>query len=123
MLATAESFYCILQFAPVEATVYNLGVLLYDEPSHRLLTFFRDDYGFAGEEEIEVLSALGADLAQKATESDDPIEMIEHFEDTLSNNIRISARTIIEIDRDPKELLNEIYLKHFGGELTRRCPN
>lgn len=72
----------------------------------------RDDHGFASEEEAEFLAALVADLPQKAKEFDDPIDMIEQFEGTLSNAVLISPRTVIEIDRDPNELLKEIYLKH-----------
>ena len=106
-----ESFYCILQHAPGGGSPHNLGVLLYDGTRHRLLMRFREDYGFATELDAEVLSALGADLSKKATECDDPLEMIELLEDTLSNDILITERSIIEIDRDPTEVLRTVYSK------------
>ena len=105
-----------MQFAPAGEKIRNLGVLLYDGINRRLLMRFREDYGFATEEDAEVLSALGADLTQKANESDDPIHMIRYFEDTLSNDLRISVRSIIKIEGDPNELLNAIYLKHIEIE-------
>src|SRR5690242_10852569 len=100
-ILAAESFYCFLQFATVGGSIHNLGVLLYDGGSHHLLMRFREDFGFADESDSEVLAALQADLAEKAMESDDPIEIITQFEDTLSNDIRISERSAIEIDRAP----------------------
>jgi len=71
----------------MDGQVHNLGILLHNAATRRVHYRFREDYGFAPQEEQEVLSVLGDDIAQKLRELDDAITLIEQFEDELSNTI------------------------------------
>jgi hypothetical protein len=92
--------------------VHNVGVLLYDASTRHMNVRFREDYGFAPQDEQDVLSLLGDDIAQKLGALHDAITLIEQFEDTLSNTIQISERTPIVVDRDPAEIVDRLYAEY-----------
>src|ERR1700680_3859500 len=79
----------------------NLGVLVQDSQSDALYLRFRRDLGtLAGEaedEDLQVLSALAADLEQKARELGAEA-LFEYLEGTLSASLRITDREPVLVE-------------------------
>ena len=90
-----------------------MGVLLLDGASGRCHMLFRQDYGFLPPGEEDVVIGVLEDLNSWLAESPEPIQIVERLEDTCSNSILISERVAIQVEGDPKELLQKLYLKHM----------
>ena len=91
--------------------VYNLGVLLYDARRRRLSMRFRADYDYASAEDAEILAGLHEDLALKAAAYPDPLRLVEHLEETLSNAILITSRVPLPSQFDADEAVDAAYAK------------
>jgi SOS-response transcriptional repressor LexA len=78
----------------------NVGILLEDPATDRLYVRLRRDWDqIAPEEEAEVLEALEDGLRSNASELG-AARVLDHFEDTLSNTLRVSDRREIMLGAD-----------------------
>jgi SOS-response transcriptional repressor LexA len=104
------------QYALVQADLpaqglVNLGVLLQDPASDSLhLRFRRDLDSLAGEEDLEVLTALARDLERKAAEMGSE-KLFEYLEDTLSGSIRITDREPVMVEAFDRAV-DRLYREH-----------
>src|SRR5437588_13075143 len=107
----AEAGFSLLQVALPGGDLTPIGVLLEDKAANTVHLRLRRDWStFASSEDIEVLSALGEDLAGKALEMGTE-RFFEHLEDSLSNAIRITDRESVEV-ADFDRTLNRLYRQH-----------
>jgi SOS-response transcriptional repressor LexA len=108
--------YCILQAETLEQGLVNVAVILQDPETDSLrLRFRRDLESLADEEELEVLSALGDDLAQRATELGAE-KLFEYLESNVSNAIRVTDRQEVLVD-DFGRALDRLYLKNVQSNV------
>lgn len=85
-------FYCVLQFQ-LGSQVRNIGVLLYDAQARRVHLRCIEDYSFiVDQDEAEVLAEVTSGLVEQIVQERNPLQLIEHFETTLSNALLISER-------------------------------
>jgi hypothetical protein len=110
-LESSTSFYVLAQFVAPGGPTNNIGILLYDARQRRLLMRFRADYDFAGDEDVGILAGLHEDLTRKATEYSDPLRLVEHLEDTLSNAILITSRVALPSEYDADEAVDLAYAR------------
>lgn len=95
----------------------NAGVLLLDSESDRLYVRLRRDWERLAPDEAEVLSELESDLELKAAEMG-AAQLLAHFEDTLSNTLRISdPRQVIVADFERG--VERLYHEHVHTEPER----
>ena len=103
--------YSIVQMELPGQGVVSLGVLLQDPNTGSLhLRFRRDMHLLAEEEDLEILRALGDDLAGKAREMGTE-ELFAYLEGTLSGSMRISDRETILVD-DFSRTVERLYRQH-----------
>lgn len=96
----------------------NLGVLLQDPETDSLrLRFRRDLESLAEEEDLDVLGALGDDIAAKAQELGAE-KLFEYLESNASNAIRITDREEVLVD-DFGRALDRLYLKNVQSEVLQ----
>jgi SOS-response transcriptional repressor LexA len=121
-LQTRSGRYCIIQAETAEQGLVNLGVLLEDPETDSLrLRIRRDLESLAdqgvdqGAEELEVLSALADDLAQKAQELGAE-KLFEYLESNLSNAIRVTDREEVLVDNFDRAL-DRLYLKNVQSNV------
>jgi phage repressor protein C with HTH and peptisase S24 domain len=114
-LATHSARYWILEADFPGSGAVNAGVLLLDPAQDRLWVRLRRDWDAVAGEEAEVLEELAADLQAKARELG-ARRLLEHFEDTLSNSLRISdAREIVA--HDFERTLARLYRENVRSEV------
>jgi len=125
-MATAETFetrlgkYSVVQTETLGGGLVNLGVLLEDPESDSLRLRFRRDLDSLGplvteDDDLEVLSSLAEDLAQKAHELGAE-KLFEYLEDTLSGAIRITDREEVLVS-DFDRMLDRLYLKNVQSNV------
>jgi SOS-response transcriptional repressor LexA len=108
--------YCILQAETSEKGLVNLGLILQDPETDSLrLRFRRDLASLANEEDLDVLSALGDDIAAKAQELGAE-KLFEYLESNLSNAIRMTDREEVLVD-DFGRALDRLYLKNVQSNV------
>ncbi len=108
--------YCIVQTETAEQGLVVLGVLLQDPQTDSLLLRFRRDLdSFCAEEDLDVLNALAADLAQKVQEQGAE-KLFEYLESTASNFIRVTDREEVLVD-DFGRTLDRLYLKNVQSNV------
>ena len=96
--------YCVVQAETPQMGLVNIGVLLEDPGSDALrLRFRRDLDSLAEEEDLDVLRALGDDLAQKAREMGAE-KLFEYLESNLSGAIRMTDREEVVAEDFPRAL-------------------
>jgi len=111
------------QFSVVQADLpgrglVNLGVLLQDRDSDRLLLRFRRDWeALVDPEETEFFSALAADLTQKSVEMG-PERLLEYLESTLSGSLRITDREPVLVE-DFDRTLGRLYRQHVASNVLQ----
>jgi phage repressor protein C with HTH and peptisase S24 domain len=93
----------------------NIGVLLEDPATDRLYIRTRRDWDRIAPEEAEVLSALEADLAAKSAELG-AARLLNHFEDTLSNTLRVTDRRDVMVE-DFDRSLARLYREHVRSSV------
>lgn len=124
LAATANAEYLVIELALPGRPVTNLGVMLYEPASDRLLFKLRDDAeDLADLEDAEVLLALDRDFALKIDELGGR-RFLEYLEDSLSNVIRISGRRPVEA-RSLNWKLGQLFEEHVLGverEPARMVP-
>ncbi len=91
-------------------TPENAGVLLEDPASDRLYVRLRRDWDRIAPQEAEVLSAMEDHLAALSTGLG-ASRVLEHFEATLSNALRISDRREVMVE-DFERALGRLYREH-----------
>src|SRR5580693_5477873 len=103
--------FSIVQAETPEQGLVNLGVLLEDPESDSLRLRSRRDLESldAEEEDLDVLRALGDDLAQKAQEMGAE-KLFEYLESNLSGAIRVTDREEVLVDDFPRAL-DRLYRK------------
>jgi SOS-response transcriptional repressor LexA len=90
--------YVLLQAAPPEGPVRNIGVLLLDLDSRRSWLKMRGGYDdIADPDEAEYFSLLEDDLRALVARNGAE-EILREFEDTLSNLLRVSERESVPVD-------------------------
>lgn len=110
--------YCIVQAETPEQGLVNLGVLLEDPETDSLrLRFRRDLESLAEEEDLDVLGALGDDIAAKAQELGAE-KLFEYLESNVSNAIRITDREEVMVD-DFGRALDRLYLKNVQSNVLQ----
>src|SRR5215467_3645641 len=98
--ARARGEYVLLQLALPGQPVHDVGVLLIDaDPDSnsyawRLRSHWED---IADPDNVAYLSALKQDIPDKIAESG-PRRLLESWEDSLSNILRVSARQKVQVD-------------------------
>jgi SOS-response transcriptional repressor LexA len=109
--------FSIVQAETPEQGLVNLGVLLEDPESDSLrLRLRRDLESLAAEEEdLDVLRALGDDLAQKAQEMGAE-KLFEYLESNLSGAIRVTDREEVLVDDFPRAL-DRLYRKNVHSNV------
>jgi len=108
--------YCILQAETPEKGLVNLGVILQDPQTDSLrLRLRRDLASLAEEEDLDVLSALGDDIAVKAQELGAE-KLFEYLESNLSNAVRMTDREEVLVD-DFGRALDRLYLKNVQSNV------
>ena len=94
----------------------TLGVLLRDPERDELhLRMRRDLDTLAEEEDLDVLSALGDDLARKAREMGAG-SLLRYCEDTLSGTIRVTDREPVMVE-DFERAVDRLYRKHVQSKV------
>jgi phage repressor protein C with HTH and peptisase S24 domain len=112
MLATRRAEYSILELCLPGRPAEKFGVLLVDPAADSVYQKLRAENG--GEpEDSEVLAALSEDLAAKAREMG-AAQLLELFEDSLSNTLRISDRRATIVRSFPAAL-DRLYNEHVLG--------
>ena len=125
-MATAESFetasrqsrlgkYCVVEADTAEQGTVKLGILLQDPQADSLRLRFRRDLESLGNEDLDVLSALADDLAQKAHELGAE-KLFEYLEGTLSGAIRITDREEVLVS-DFDRTLDRLYLTNVQSNV------
>lgn len=100
---------------PKQGTV-NLGVLLEDPETDLLhLRIRRDLDALAEEEDLDVLTALASDLAQKAEEMGAE-KLLEYLESNASNAIQVTDREEVLVDDFP-HALDRLYRKNVQSNV------
>jgi phage repressor protein C with HTH and peptisase S24 domain len=112
--------YSVVQTETLGGGVVNLGVLLEDPESDSLRLRFRRDLESLAplvteDDDLDVLSALADDLAQKADELGAE-KLFEYLEDTLSGAIRITDREEVLVS-DFDRTLDRLYLKNVQSNV------
>jgi SOS-response transcriptional repressor LexA len=113
--------YSIVQVETPGHGPVNLGVLLEDPESNSLhLRFRRDleslvDQEDVAEEDLDVLTALAGDLAQKAQEWGAD-KLFDYLEGTLSDAIRVTDREELPVS-DFGRALDRLYLKNVQSNV------
>jgi phage repressor protein C with HTH and peptisase S24 domain len=107
--------YCLVQADTPEHGTVNLGILLEDPQTDALRLRFRRDLESLANEDLDVLSALAEDLAQKAHELGAE-KLFEYLEDTLSGAIRITDRKEVLVS-DFDRTLNRLYLENVQSNV------
>jgi phage repressor protein C with HTH and peptisase S24 domain len=121
-MATAETFetrlgkYSVVEADTPEHGTVNLGVLLQDPQTDSLHVRLRRDLeSLAGEEDLDVLSALADDLARKAQELGAE-KLFEYLEGTLSGAVRITDREEVLVS-DFDRTLDRLYRKNVQSNV------
>ena len=107
--------YSVVQTETLGGGLVNLGLLLEDPESDSLRLRFRRDLESLGSEDLDVLSALADDLAQKARELGAE-KLFEYLEDTLSGAIRITDREEVLVS-DFDRALDRLYRKNVRSNV------
>lgn len=103
--------YSLLQVDLPGRDLTPIGVLLEDRNANSVHLRLRRDWSeLASNEDVEVLSGLGPDLAGKAIEMGAE-EFFRHLEDSLSSALRITDREAIQVE-DFDRALNRLYREH-----------
>lgn len=123
-LAARNAEYLVVELALPGREVTNLGVMLYEPASDRLLFRLRGDLEvLADPEDAEVLEALERDFTLKIDELGGR-RFLEYLEDSLSNVIRIGGRRPTEARSLPWKL-QQLFDEHVlgvRGEPARVIP-
>jgi phage repressor protein C with HTH and peptisase S24 domain len=130
-MATAETFetgscqsrlgkYCVVEADMPEQGTVKLGILLQDPQADSLRLRFRRDLESLAplvteNDDLDVLSALADDLAQKAHELGAE-KLFEYLEDTLSGAIRITDREEVLVS-DFDRTLDRLYRKNVRSNV------
>jgi len=115
-ISTRRGQYSVVQAELPGHGLVNLGVLLQDPESDALFARFRRDMDtLAGEEDLEVLSALGDDLSAKATAMGAE-RLFEYLEGTLSGSVRITDREPV-VAEDFSRAVDRLYRQHVQSNV------
>ena len=117
-IQTQRGQYAILQAELPAHGLINLGILLQNPSSDALyLRLRRDLDSLADEEDLDVLTHLADDLAQKARESGAG-KLFEYLEDTLSGTLRVTDREQVLVE-DFGRALERLYRQHVQSNVLR----
>jgi phage repressor protein C with HTH and peptisase S24 domain len=117
-IQTQRGQYAILQAELPSHGLINLGILLQNPSSDALyLRLRRDLHSLADEEDLDVLTHLADDLAQKARESGTG-KLFEYLEDTLSGTLRVTDREQVLVE-DFGRALERLYRQHVQSNVLR----
>jgi phage repressor protein C with HTH and peptisase S24 domain len=115
-LETRLGQYCVVEVDTPEHGTVNLGILLQDPQTDALhLRLRRDLASLVEGEDLDVLSALADDLAQKAQEWGAE-KLFEYLESNLSAAIRITDREEVLVS-DFDRALNRLYLENVQSNV------
>ena len=109
--------FCLVQAETPEEGLVNIGILLQDPETDSLVLRFRRDLESVVDdpEDLEVLSALGDDLAGKAREWGAE-KLFDYLESNLSGAIRVTDREEVLVE-DFARALNRLYLKNVHSNV------
>src|ERR1700733_261605 len=114
---TRAGKFCLVQAETPEEGLVNIGILLQDPEADSLVLRFRRDLESVVDdpEDLEVLSALGDDLAGKARELGAE-KLFDYLESNLSGAIRVTDREEVLVD-DFGRALDRLYLKNVQSNV------
>jgi SOS-response transcriptional repressor LexA len=112
-IATSAARYWILEADLPGTGAFPAGVLLEDPEHDRLWIRLRRDWDQIAGEESEVFEALAADLESKAA-AFGARRLIDHFQQTLSNALRIS---------EPREIIVADFERTLGRLYRENVPS
>jgi phage repressor protein C with HTH and peptisase S24 domain len=112
---TRSGKYCVVEADTPEHGTVKLGILLQDPQADLLRLRFRRDLQSLTNEDLDVLSALADDVAQKAQELGAE-KLFEYLEGTLSGAIRITDREEVLVS-DFDRALNRLYLENVQSKV------
>lgn len=108
--------YSVVQAETARQGLVSLGILLEEPGTDALrLRFRRDLESLAEEEDLDVLRALGDDLAEKAREMGAG-KLFDYLESNLSGAIRVTDRAEVEVE-DFGRALDQLYLKNVQSNV------
>jgi SOS-response transcriptional repressor LexA len=108
--------YSVVQAETARQGLVSLGVLLQEPQTDALrLRFRRDLESLAEEDDLDVLRALGDDLAEKAREMGAD-KLFDYLESNLSGAIRVTDREEVEVE-DFGRALDQLYLKNVQSNV------
>ena len=106
-----EATYVLLKAALPRAAPKNIRVLLIDPAADRAWVRMRERYDdFTGDEDAEVLEALGEDIRQQAA-AQGAEACLRSLEDPLSNVVRVSERQGVAVDAFAR-VLDRLFDQH-----------
>lgn len=109
--STHSGEYLLLALALPGEPERNIGVLLRDSKTGRVYTQIREHWEEIGDPaEVEWLKALGEDFEAKIRELGGD-EFLRTLEDSLSNTLRLSQRTVVSVDEFSRALAR-LYEEH-----------
>src|ERR1700722_2038281 len=112
--------YSVVQSETARRGIVNLGILLQEPETDSLRLRFRRDLeslapSLIDEEDLDVLLALGNDLAEKAREMGAE-KLFEYLESNLSGAIRVTDREEVLVE-DFARALDRLYLKNVQSNV------
>jgi SOS-response transcriptional repressor LexA len=114
LLTSRKAEYLLVELALPGRPVTNLGVLLFDPSTDRVVFKLRQDIeALAEPEDAEVISQLTGDFGRKIEELGGR-RFLEYLEDSLSNVLRISERRPVEA-RSLHWKLHQLFNEHVRG--------
>ena len=103
--------YLFVELALPGEPARSIGVLLYDPQTGKVYSKIRDHWkDMKDRAEAELLEALHQDFEAKIQEMGGE-EFLRQLEDSLSNTLRLSARTAVAVDDFPR-MLERLYEEH-----------
>jgi SOS-response transcriptional repressor LexA len=110
-----QGLYVLLEAALPGLAPKNIGVLLVDPATDRGWIRMRREYDFA--EDPEILEALEADIEKYLGEWGAEV-LLQSFEDSLSNALRIGERQAVAVDAFTR-VLDRLYREHVESTEIR----
>ncbi len=110
--ARGNAEFVLLQLAAPGQPIRNIAVLLLDPKKDRIFMRFPDDWRtFPAGDYAEMLPLLAEDFGMKVGEMG-AASFLRSLEDTLSNILRLSDRTVIPLPADFKKTLDDLFTTH-----------
>jgi hypothetical protein len=110
--------FSVLFYVPPGCEPIPIGVLIYDTTNNDLFARLHDNWDFVAAEDQDYLSLLTDHVAAMVRELGGR-QLLEYFENTLSNVLRISDRRTVA-GTDPRAVMDAMYEQLVAPALDTR---